>query len=340
VPSGNLYVGLASVSKVFPLITRFFWGGLDFQWYPEASFNQDKGYLGVQAFIDPTYSPMSPREDGEAQLLMSVKEFVDNTGAPGRLTPLDVAAKLKQYADAGSMSVAGLNAGANVDLLETIGDVQATASLGRYYADKILGAVELYRYQKDNRNTTALSAATTHLKNSAQHWRLYAAQWSSQYQKQSLDRMSALIDMVALQASVDKDVPGGITAPPPAPTPTPSTDAYDVKSLVLVNASNGVAIRTLGANDSLSLSKLGATSISIQALSNSGTRSIKFVSAEAGVSRTEGNAPWAFLGNSGSTYTPWKPTTKSYTITATGYAGGGASGTAGKSVTVTINVTP
>jgi hypothetical protein len=246
-----------------------------------------------------------------------------------------VAAKLKQHADAGTNSVTGLSAGANVDLLETIGDVKATASLGRYYADKILGAVELYRYQKDNSNTAALAAATTHLKNSADHWRQYAAQWSSQYQKQYLDRVSALIDMVALQAKVDADIPGGSTTPPP-----PTGNIYDVTSLVLVNASTGVAIRTLNASDTLSLSNLGASSISIQAVVNSGAKSVKFVSAEAGVSRTEGNAPWAFLGNSGSTYAPWKPVAKTYTITATGYSASSASGTAGKSVTVTINVIP
>jgi hypothetical protein len=338
VPSGNLYSGLASVSKVYPLITRFFWGRFDFEWYPEASFNDANRYLGVQAFIDPVWDPMNASEDGDAPLLMSVKDYVNNVGASGRLSPVDVAAKLRQYSDAGALSVSNLNPGSNVDLQETIGDVKATAWLGRYYADKILGAVELYRYQKDNSNAAALAAASTHLKNSAEHWRQYAAQWSSQYQKQYVGRVNALIDMVALQASVDKDIPGGgVVTPPPPP---PLSDAYDITSLVLVNASNGVAIRTLQASEALSLSNLGAPSISIQALSNAGAKSVKFVSAEAGVSRTEGNAPWAFLGNSGSTYTPWKPVAKTYTITATGYSASGASGTAGKSVTITINVTP
>ena len=109
---------------------------------------------------------------------------------------------------------------------------------------------------------------------------------------------------------------------------------------MLVNAATGAPLRTLKANDTLSLGNLGAASVSIQALSNSGARSVKFVSPEAGVSRTEGNAPWALLGNSGSVYTPWKPTAKTYTVTATGYSASGATGTAGKSITVTINVTP
>jgi hypothetical protein len=40
----------------------------------------------------------------------------------------------------------------------------------------------------------------------------------------------------------------------------------------------------------------------VQAISNAGAKSVKFVSAEAGVSRIEGSAPWAFLGNNGNVY--------------------------------------
>lgn len=79
---------------------------------------------------------------------------------------------------------------------------------------------------------------------------------------------------------------------------------------------------------------------SIQAISNAGAKSVKFVSAEAGVSRIEGSAPWAFLGNNGNAYTPWTPVVKPYTITASGYSAGAASGTAGKPLTININVVP
>jgi hypothetical protein len=336
VPSDALYKGLASASKVWPLVTRFFWGSLDFRWYPEASYRQDGGYLGVQAFIDPVYTPMEDDEDGDRPLMMSVKDYVDNKGAAGRMTPVELAAQLKRNADIAFSYVQSLNAGNNKDLRYTIGDVKAMAWLGRYYADKILGAVELYRYQKNKADTAALNAARTYLQSSTNHWRQYAAQWSSQYIRQYVPRVSALIDMTALQAKVDADVPGGGVTPPPPPP----TGAYDVTALVLVNAANGAPLRTLKANDNLSLGNLGAASVSVQALTNSGAKSVKFVSAEAGVSRTEGSAPWAFLGNSGSSYTPWKPAAKKYTITATGYSASGAAGTAGKSVTVTINVTP
>jgi hypothetical protein len=127
------------------------------------------------------------------------------------------------------------------------------------------------------------------------------------------------------------------SAPPPPPPPGSSGAPHDVTSLLLVNASNGAAIRSLQANDTLDLSDLGASSISVQALTNPGAKSVRFESA--GVSRIEGSAPWAFLGNSGAAYTPWKPEAKTYTITATGYSGPGATGTAGAPFTVTIKVT-
>lgn len=341
VPNGSLYTGLAAASKVWPLITRFFWGSLDFKWYPEASWSNDdkvpRGYQGVQAFITPSFQPMTEQQDGDRPLLMSVKDFVDGKNVAGRMTPLDVAAQLEANADVAMSNVASLNGGSDKDLNETIGDVKALAWLGRYYADKILGAVELYRYQKNTSDTAALAAARTHLQNSANHWRQYAAQWDSQYIRQYVPRVGAMIDMKAIQAKVDADIPGGGVNPPPPP---PSSDAFDVTALVLVNAANGAPIRALAANDTLSLAKLGAAKVSIQAIANTGAKSVKFVSAQAGVNRTEGSAPWSFLGNSGNTYTAWNPTPKTYTITASGYSAGGASGTAGKSITVTIHVTP
>ena len=41
----------------------------------------------------------------------------------------------------------GLDAGTNKELRLTLGDIKAMGWLGRYYAEKIRGAVDLYRYQ-------------------------------------------------------------------------------------------------------------------------------------------------------------------------------------------------
>jgi hypothetical protein len=55
-----VFAGLASTSKILPLLNRFYWGYFDFMWYPEASWSQ-AGFVGVRDFITPKFPPM--RED-------------------------------------------------------------------------------------------------------------------------------------------------------------------------------------------------------------------------------------------------------------------------------------
>jgi hypothetical protein len=212
--SDTLFEGWATVSKIIPLMTRFYWGSLDFMWYPEASWSLD-GFESVQKMIDGRYKPMSASEDGESPRLMSIKAFVDGEAPAGRLTPLQVADHLQQYADAALQRVDRLSPGADTELGQTVGDIKAMAWLGRYYAEKIRGAVDLYRYQKAGK-TSDHRTATTHLQNAAANWRQYAAIWSSQYVGQVLTRMGPVpVDISAIQTYVDRDVPAPIAPPHP-----------------------------------------------------------------------------------------------------------------------------
>ena len=146
VSSRNLYEGWATVSKIFPLITRFYWGEYDFQWYPEACWSRE-GFETVEKFIKPRWDPRTATEDGDRPLLMSVKEFVGGVPPAGRLTPEQVADQLQQFAERGLANIQGLDAGTDKELRLTLGDIKAMSLLGRYYAGKIRGAVALCRYQ-------------------------------------------------------------------------------------------------------------------------------------------------------------------------------------------------
>jgi len=206
VSNRRLFAGWASVSKIIPLLTRFYWGPLDFQWYPEACWSGE-GFETVQKFIKPRWRPMNASEDGDRPLLMSIKEYVDGAKPDGRLTPEQVADQLQQFADQGLASIQGLDAGTNKELRLTLGDIKAMGLLGRYYAEKIRGAVELYRYQVSG-DVTNNANARAHLIAAAEHWRQYSAQWSSQYVKQVLTRMGlTVVDIAAIQAQVDADIP-------------------------------------------------------------------------------------------------------------------------------------
>jgi hypothetical protein len=123
------------------------------------------------------------------------------------LTPLDVADRLERHAADGLRHVERLKADGDRELAETLGDITAMAWLGRYYAAKIRGAVDLYRFDK-NGAAGDRASARDHLQKAASHWRQYASLWSAQYVAQVLTRMGLTpVDVVAIQRFVDMDVP-------------------------------------------------------------------------------------------------------------------------------------
>lgn len=114
---------------------------------------------------------------------------------------------LEQFAESGRAKVEPLAAGGNKELRLTIGDIKAMAWLGHYYADKIRGAVDLYRYQKSG-DAAALDRARASLQKAASAWKTYADVWSAQYVGQVLTRMGLTpVDIKAIQTFVDRDVP-------------------------------------------------------------------------------------------------------------------------------------
>jgi hypothetical protein len=161
--------------------------------------------------MTPTFPPMREDEDGDTPRLLSVKAFVDGDAPAGRLTPLEVADQLERFASVGGQPIAALRP-EQTDEQETIGDIRAMAALGRYYAAKIRGAVELARYEK-TKDPAAHARARTALQASAEHWREYARLWSAQNVGNVFTRLGPTpVDMTAIQAAVDKDIP------PPLPT--------------------------------------------------------------------------------------------------------------------------
>jgi hypothetical protein len=152
---------------------------------------------------------------------MSVKQYVNGDAANGRLNPEEVADLLQQYADDGLARVQALSPGTNKELRLTLGDIQAMAHLGRYYAEKIRGATDLYRYQSMGL-LDHYTNARVHLITASNHWSQYAAQWSTQYIGQVLIRQgNGLIDIAAIQTNVNADIPS-VVPPPPTYTLTTS----------------------------------------------------------------------------------------------------------------------
>ena len=123
------------------------------------------------------------------------------------MTPEQVADQLQQFAERGLASIAGLDAGSNKELRLTLGDIKAMTALGNYYGEKIRGAVALYRYESKG-DAADHALARKHLIAASNHWKRYAAQWSSQYVKQVLTRMGlTVVDIAGIQAQVEADIP-------------------------------------------------------------------------------------------------------------------------------------
>jgi hypothetical protein len=93
---------------------------------------------------------------------------------------LQVATQLEELAEKALKDIAGISAGGNVELRETLGDIRAQARLGHYYAAKIRGTVALGLYRK-NGESKYQTEAIAHLKNALSAWRNYAKELDASY---------------------------------------------------------------------------------------------------------------------------------------------------------------
>jgi hypothetical protein len=204
VPGDKLFHTWASASQVVPQITRFFWGDIDIRWFPEACLSHPRvrGFYTVRHFIEGETMPGSG--------ILNLRQFRRRPTtelAPGEITPLQVASNLQRYAQETLRGVADLRAAAPAPAKElrlTLGDLEAFAHLGSYYAEKILGASQLAFF--DLGGQTELQAqAVKHLEAALGHWKSYANVATAQYKPQLLNRVG-YVDLNALTAKVEQDL--------------------------------------------------------------------------------------------------------------------------------------
>ena len=90
------------------------------------------------------------------------------------------------------------------ELRLTLGDYEAMAHLGNYYAAKILGATQLALYDATGAPERK-QEAIAHLTTALAHWQRYAAIATAQYKPQLLNLVGN-VDMNALAAKVAQDI--------------------------------------------------------------------------------------------------------------------------------------
>lgn len=199
-----LFRAWSAASKIFPKVTSFFWGDIDLRWFPEACLSHPsyKGFYTVQDFVQGSVMPgsgLSSVTQWRARKLAG--QGSDATG------PLEVADALAAAASDTLKALPGLRTGeaGDKELRSTLGDLQAMAHLGNYYAEKIRAAADLGLYDK-TRDAAQRDSAVRHLQQALQHWKRYAAAYSLQYQQPVLYNRVGWIDLNALTAKVEQDI--------------------------------------------------------------------------------------------------------------------------------------
>ena len=217
----------AEASRVFPLITRFFWNDIDLRWFPEACLSHPRyrGYFTVRHFIEGSSMPgsgvLSIRDWRRARLAGET---------PAGTTPLEIAAQLDRHATAALAALPALGAGTPAkELRLTLGDVAAMSHLARYYAAKIRGAAALGLYDRSS-SEASKQEAIRELEAAVEHWRAYARAYTAQYTQPHLYNRVGWVDIPSLTTKALEDVelarrwrPGTVVdeklPPPPADQP-------------------------------------------------------------------------------------------------------------------------
>jgi hypothetical protein len=112
-----------------------------------------------------------------------------------------------------------------------------------------------------------------------------------------------------------------------------TANAQSVNSFTIVNADSDADVATVSNSATVSL----ATTPRINVRANT-SKAASVMFTQAGSTRTENTAPFAFKGNSGSDYAAWAPAPGVYQITATPYSSADARGTKGQTATLTLTV--
>jgi hypothetical protein len=200
-----LYDAWAATSEIIPHVNTATFAPNDAEISPEGCIGFRGGFLTVDDYyLSPIFSPMV------GSGIISIPDWAKAFAAqkiPEGITPLQVADQLDEYAGIAITDLLELRKqiGDNVELQETLNDIESMAYLGRYYADKMRGAAKLAVFREDIQQKQFNAQAVSHLKDAVDEWRSYAAIASSQYKTQLLAR-SDFLDWNSILKEVEKEV--------------------------------------------------------------------------------------------------------------------------------------
>jgi len=204
VPPKILMDGWSAASMIFPWITRFSWGDIDLKWFPEACIS-DAGFKGFYTVKD--FMEVEPAPNSHISNVIRWAQNYKLNLSDSLISPLAAADTLSRYARMALISLKSLperKIGSSDELDLTLGDIEAFAAIGNYYAEKIRGACSLalfnfYGLKQDQDD------AIQHLTNAKSFWVKYAKIYDSQYKPSLLTRIG-FVNIPELTEKTDQDI--------------------------------------------------------------------------------------------------------------------------------------
>ena len=187
-----------ATSDIISLTDKIHFRQNDALFAPEGCFGKygaDKGFHDVNNFIRTGSMPL--------QDLVSIADYAHNQTLEG-ITPFQLADSLDMAAEILLKGVQKIKAGSNMELKETLGDLEALAYLGKYYAMKVRGATYTAMFRvsgNESLKTNAISA----LEQAVNYWVAYAKIANTYYHPQLYAR-TQMLNWDEMLEFVKKDV--------------------------------------------------------------------------------------------------------------------------------------
>ena len=200
----NLFMAWQYASKIFPAMNNFHWKPGDSMWSIEGCMDLFKGYQTIRDIID-CYTL-------ESDKLMNITDYIYALQAGetvNKITPFELADSLRLCANETNKYLSKLKHDNNesAELKATLGDIQAFAHYGDYYASKITAATYLHMHEslsgKDKESYK--EKALEEIENAAESWKKLAQIADSQYKPQLMARTRNMNWMERI-ADAEKDI--------------------------------------------------------------------------------------------------------------------------------------
>ena len=232
-----LFETTSLAGKVFPTVSKqYFSGNSDYTWHVSGSWSHPStnGYIDIKKFMRSTnvYPGGGCMPIETYCLALKNGDEID----PNLVTPVQTAEKLTQIGTEVLANVAKIRSEVKQSKKMSYGekyfwnllsDDEAIAYLSLFYAEKILGAVDLRMYN-EMEDTSYQDSAVAHLESSYQYWFKYAEIVRANYVVQHLARLGDF-DVAEIAKEVEADIKVAKTwkiRPLPATYVVPSKGEY------------------------------------------------------------------------------------------------------------------